>query len=237
MDSTLREQMISEHVHLVHCIVGRVTTSLPPTVDREDLLSAGTVGLIKAVDRYDPKRGVKFETYASQVIRGEVMESLRDRDWAPRGLRRRARELAAAVAGKQRELGRPPEDEEIAEAMGLTLKQYHELLSEASGTSLLSLDEVFEMGVQAEGDTSRELMPAEAEESPLDKLTQDEQRAEIAHAVNELPDREKLVVSLYYQDGLSLREIGEVLGVTESRICQIHTQAITRLRAVLVQDL
>jgi RNA polymerase sigma factor FliA len=233
MDAVAREEMIVGNLPLVRRIVVHVTTTLPPGVDRDDLESAGVIGLIKAVDRYDPHRGVKFVTYASQLIRGEVMESLRARDWAPRSLRRRSRELTAAVAELQREFGRPPADDQVAERLGVPLQQYHRLISQISGVNLVSLDEVTDMGVQTDGENSAELAIAEPDGNPLEKLAQEERKELLALAVEGLPEREKLIVALYYQEGLSLKEIGHVLGVTESRVCQIHTQAMSRLRKAL----
>lgn len=232
MDKEQRDKLIEKHVELVHYIVGRVSVTLPTTVDREDLVSSGIIGLIKAVDRFDPSRGVKFATYASQVIRGEVMECLRSRDWAPRSLRRQAREIAQTIGNLEAQLGYTPDDEQIAQALHISVTEYHEILSEISGTTILSLDELMEdqpylktEPVQSKKDNSPD--------NPADALQQAEIQQMIAQAIEELPKREKHIVALYYQENLTLREIGEVLGVTESRICQIHAQAISRLHGYL----
>lgn len=236
MNERERESLIEEHVDLVRYIVGRVTVTLPESVDREDLVSAGIIGLIKAVDRFDPERGVKFETYASTVIRGEVMESLRARDWAPRSLRRQGREIARTIGELEAQLGYPPSDEEIAEALQMDVAEYHEVLGKISSTLVLSLDEIMEdqphlrpKPIKAGQDASYR--------NPADALEQAEIQQMIAQAIEQLPEREKHIIALYYQEDLTLREIGEVLGVTESRICQIHAQAISRLHGHLSSHL
>ncbi len=235
MDQQERDRLIEDHIDLVHYIVGRVTVTLPESVDREDLISAGIIGLIKAVDRFDPTRGVKFETYATTVIRGEVMESLRARDWAPRSLRRQGREIARTIGELEAQLGYPPTDEEIAEALQMDVEEYHEVLGKLSGTLVLSLDEIME--------DQPHLRPEPMKSSdvtyrnPADTLEQAEIQQMIAQAIEQLPEREKHVIALYYQEELTLKEIGEVLGVTESRICQIHAQAISRLHGYISRHL
>jgi RNA polymerase sigma factor for flagellar operon FliA len=232
-----REKLIVKHVSLVHYIVGRIAASLPETVDREDLVSAGIVGLIKAVDRFDPTRGVKFETYASALVRGEIMESLRAKDWVPRSVRRRARELAAVIAELEMRLGRPPEDTDIAEAMELDIDEYYRLLSEASATTLVSLEEALGGDEPGERDGGEAREPSDAYANPLAQIEEREVRRLVSEAVTNLPEREQFVIGLYYQEELTLREIGEVLGVTESRVCQIHTQAVARLRGAVQRQL
>jgi len=220
----------------VHYIVGRITISLPPSADRDDLVSAGIVGLIKAVDRFDPTRGVKFETYASSVIRGEIMESLRARDWAPRSLRRRAREVAEIVGELETQIGHPPTDAEIAQALQVDIDEYYKLLGEISGVAIASLEEIVKEQPYQE---ARYLNPAEPPNGfgdPGHNFEQNELRQSIAQVIEELPPREKHIIALYYQEELTLREIGEILGITESRVCQIHAQAITRLRGRLMKE-
>lgn len=227
-----RERLITEHVGLVKYIVGRVAVRLPESVEREDLESAGIMGLIKAADRFEPGRGVKFATYASTVIRGQVMELLRSRDWAPRSVRRRYRELERTVATLQRQLGRQPTEEEIGRAMGLSDNEYQELLSSTAVIAVASLEEMME-GEDGAQECDAEPLgePAAFGEDPAEIIDQQALKDLLARAVDNLPERDRIVIGLYYQDELTLREIGEVLDVTESRVCQIHTQAIARLRA------
>ncbi len=230
-DEQEREELILEHIGLVRYIVGRVSVRLPESVEKEDLESAGIIGLIKAADRFEPGRGVKFATYASTVIRGEVMELLRSRDWAPRSVRRRYRELEENVAALQRQLGRQPTEAEICGAMDLSADEYQELLSSTSSMAVSSLEELMEgdEAVQVDSDA----LPFEAGSIDGDPAAVVDRRALqdlVARAVDDLPHQDRIVIGLYYQDELTLREIGEVLDVTESRVCQIHTQAITRLR-------
>lgn len=226
-----REKLILEHVGLVRYIVGRVSVRLPESVDREDLESAGIVGLIKATDRFEPGRGVKFATYASTVIRGEIMELLRSRDWAPRSVRKRYRELESAVAGLQRQLGRQPTEDEIRSSLGMNAEDYQELLSSTASVAVASLEELMEADESLQVDEDAlPLEPAAIGEDPAELVDRRALQDLIARAVDDLPERDRIVIGLYYQDELTLREIGEVLNVTESRVCQIHTQAITRLR-------
>lgn len=237
MTRTERERLIVEHVGLVHQIVGRIGAHLPETVEREDLISAGILGLIKAVDRYDPTRGAKLATYASTVIKGEVMEWLRSKDWAPRSVRRKARELAKVVGQLEYEKGRPPSEEEIAEALEITVDAYQQLLTQTSATVLLSLE-----GTLGAGDDERDgelvdLEPMAEFADPAEHVERAEVKRLLVSAVRRLPDREKQVIGMYYQHELTLREIGQVLGVTESRVCQIHSQAIARLRGIASREL
>lgn len=224
-------------MHIVKYVVGRITMHLPNNVDREDLVSAGILGLIKAVDRFDPSRGVKFETYATTVVRGEVMESLRAKDWAPRSMRRKLRNLAEVISQLEGRLMRAPEEEEVAEAMGMDLNEYHRFLSAASAATVASIEELlvgeepYETADQAPGEVSDDFA------DPLAILEKNELRRMVAEAVMALPERERTVISLYYEQELTLKEIGEIMGVTESRICQIHTQATARLRAGIQREL
>ncbi len=237
MNSAQREALIKKHIDLVHYLVGRVSISLPPHVDREDLFSAGIVGLIKAVDRFAPTRGVKFETYATAVIRGEIMESLRGRDWAPRSLRRRAREVAEVVADLEARIGQPPTDAEIAAALDIDIHEYYELLGQISSATIASLEQLVGSQPYREPGQLNPARPADDFSNPLHNMEQNELRALIAQVVEELPPREKHILALYYQEDLTLREIGDILGVTESRVCQIHSQTITRLRGRLDKEL
>ena len=231
IDAEEREELILEHIGLVRYIVGRVSVRLPESVEREDLESAGIVGLIKATDRFEPGRGVKFATYASSVIRGEIMELLRSRDWAPRGVRKRYRELEQTVARLQHQLGRQPDESEIRCALGLEADEYQELLSSTASLAVASLEELMEADETLQVDEdSLPLEPTSIGDDPAEVVDRQALQELIAHAVDDLPERDRIVIGLYYQDELTLREIGEVLDVTESRICQIHTQAITRLR-------
>jgi len=227
-----RERLILEHMGLVKYIVGRVSVRLPESVEREDLDSAGIMGLIKAADRYEPGRGVKFATYATSVIRGEVMELLRSRDWAPRSVRRRYRELESAIGELQQQLGRQPNEDEISSRLLLTKEEYHELLSITGSMAVASLEEMVE-GDQAlqMDETALPGEPVVHGDDPAEIVDRQALHDVIARAVDGLPQRDRIVIGLYYQDELTLREIGEVLEVTESRVCQIHTQAIARLRA------
>ena len=232
-----REQVIRDNVAIVRHVVGRITMHLPNNVDREDLISAGILGLIKAVDRFDPGRGVKFETYATTVVRGEVMESLRAKDWAPRSMRRKLRALAEVIAQLEGRLLRAPEEAEVAEAMGMEVDEYHRFLSAASAATVGSIEELltgeepYETADQAPGETSDDFA------DPCTVIEKSELRRMVAEAVLALPERERTVISLYYEQELTLKEIGEIMGVTESRICQIHTQATARLRASIQREL
>lgn len=232
-----REQIIRDHVHIVRFVVGRMTTQLPGSVDREDLISAGILGLIKAVDRFDPNRGVKFETYATTVVRGEVMESLRARDWAPRSLRRKLRHLGEVMTRLEGRLSRAPEEDEIAEEMEMSLEEYHKFLADASAATVCSMEELLASDEPTERLVDDPREPTDDFADPSLVIETRELRRLVAEAVMRLPERERTVISLYYEQELTLKEIGEVLGVTESRICQIHTQATARLRAAVTREL
>ena len=237
MVQTERERLIADHVRLVHHIVGRISVHLPDNVDREDLVSAGVLGLIKAVDRYDAARGAKLATYASSVIRGEIMESLREKDWAPRSVRRKARELAKVAAALEYELGRPPEETEISEAMGITIEEYQKMLEDTSGATLLSLEEALAGGEDDREGEAADVDPEDDFADPALQFEDQDVRRLLVGAIERLPEREKYVLGMYYQRELTLKEIGRVLGVTESRVCQIHTQAIHRLRGIASREL
>ena len=223
-----REELILKYAPLVRYIAERMAMRLPPSVSKDDLASAGILGLFDAIDKFDPERGVKFRTYAEHRIRGAILDELRKMDWVLRSVRRDVHRIEDAIRALESKFGRPPRDFEIAEYMGLDIEAYHRMLQKARGVNLLSLDETL-----PDGSLSRFRNRASEDVSPLDELKIKELKKVIAGAISTLSEKEQLVVSLYYYDELTLREIGEVLDLTESRISQIHTKAIIRLRAKL----
>lgn len=230
----LRERLILEYAPLVKHVAGRLAVMLPPHVEFDDLVSYGMFGLVEAVERYDFERGVKFETYAAARIRGAIIDGLRSADWVPRSVRQKARALEKELIRLESRLGRAASDDEIAQALGMTVQEYDRLLAELSGASLVSLDEVWVADPEEESQLRLlETVSNESAASPEDSLEEKELERLLAEAIDRLPERERLVVALYYHEGLTLKEIGRVLGVTESRVCQIHTKAILRLRAYL----
>jgi RNA polymerase sigma factor FliA len=230
----IRDRLIVTYAPLVKYVAGRLGSGLPAHVDDEDLVSYGLLGLIGAIERYDPDRDVKFETYAIARIRGAIIDELRALDWVPRSVRSRARDIERAIGELEAKLGRVPTDEEIAGKLGITTDELDESLSEISRSSIAALDELWTIGGSG-GDQVSLIDTIEDTEAPDPQgaLSQTELREAIADAIARLPEREKLVVTLYYYEELTLREIGEVLGVTESRVSQLHTKAILRLKARL----
>jgi RNA polymerase sigma factor for flagellar operon FliA len=232
-DQRVRDRLILTYAPLVKFVAGRVGSGLPSHVDDEDLISYGLLGLIRAIERYDMSREVKFETYAIPRIRGAIIDELRAMDWVPRSVRGRARDIERAIAELEARLGRAPSDEEIAQRLGLSEEELDESLGEISRTSIVALDELW--SVSGGGDQVALIDTIEDTQvpSPQAALADTELREAIGEALARLPEREKLVVTLYYYEELTLREIGEVLGVTESRVSQLHTKAILRLKARL----
>jgi RNA polymerase sigma factor for flagellar operon FliA len=229
-----REQLILHYAPLVKYVAGRVSSGLPPSVEFGDLVSYGVFGLLDAIDKYDPGRGIKFETYAIARIKGAIIDELRADDWVPRSVRFKAREIERAYISMESELRRIPTDEEVAEKLGITLDEYLNLLGKLSLVSLVALDELWTVS----GDRPDRISLADTVEDvkvkdPSKTFEIEEMKDMIADAINRLPERERIVVSLYYFEGLTMWEIGEVLSVTESRVCQMHTKAILRLRAKL----
>ncbi|HEY3265313.1 MAG TPA: FliA/WhiG family RNA polymerase sigma factor [Armatimonadota bacterium] len=234
-DSSARDEIISRYAYLVNITVGRIVANFPPNLDREDLISAGTMGLIKAVDQFDLGREVKFETYGIALIRGAVLEMLREQDWVPRSIRDRVKLIDRAMAALEVDLGRPATDFEIADALGVTLDHYHQMLSETGRTSLISLDEILVGGDDGDGVHLSDAL-ADHNADTMRSVETEERYRRLIQAVDALPPRERMVVALYYRDGLTFKEIGRVLQVSESRAYQLHGQAVNRMRKNLVPD-
>ena len=232
-DKALRDRLILTYAPLVKYVAGRLGSGLPAHVDEGDLVSYGLLGLIAAVDRYDPGRDVKFETYAITRIRGSILDELRALDWVPRSVRFRAREIERAIAELERKLGRAPTDEEIAGKLAISGDALEESLTDISRSSIAALDELWTISGSGDQIALIDTIEDESEPDPQSALSQTEVKEAIADAIARLPEREKLVVTLYYYEDLTLREIGEVLGVTESRVSQLHTKAVLRLKSRL----
>ena len=226
------EALIREHLPLVKYLAGRMIVHLPPQVELDDLISYGIFGLMEAIRRYDPSRGVKFETYAYTRIRGAMLDGLRAMDWVPQGLRRRAREVEACYRRLESRLGRPAEDEEVAAELGMTPAEFAELLQELARTTVVSLDDLLP-GESEEPASVLERLADPGAADPLAAATLADLKERLARALAELPERERLIVTLYYYEGLTVKEIAAVLGVSPSRVSQLHTRAILRLRARL----
>ena len=233
-DQHLRDRLILSYAPLVKYVAGRLGSGLPAHVDEGDLVSYGLLGLIGAIERYDPERDVKFETYAISRIKGSIIDELRAMDWVPRSVRARARDIERAIGELEARLGRAPTDEEIAGKLGVSQDELADSLTDISRSSIAALDELWTVSSTG-GDQIALIDTIEdtAGVQPQTALDQTELREALADAIARLPEREKLVVTLYYYEELTLREIGEVLGVTESRVSQLHTKAILRLKARL----
>lgn len=229
-----RQQMILRYAPLVRQVVGRIMVVLPRTVDKEDMLGYGTVGLIEAVDRFDPGLGVSFESFAAERIRGSVIDALRAADWIPRSSRKRARDIQRTFLALEEQLGRAPTDQEVAESLGLTLAQLHRAMADAVCT-IVSLERPVRL---ADEDSSMTLMDcvSDAAAGPGQEVEQRELRQLIYDALERLEERERLILSLYYEQSLTLREIGQVMEISESRVWQLHARAITRIRAYIDAD-
>jgi RNA polymerase sigma factor for flagellar operon FliA len=217
------DALVTRHAELVKRIAYHLAGRLPASVEVADLIQAGMLGLLEAASNYAADRGATFETYAGIRIRGAMIDALRKLDWAPRSVHRKARAVANAVREIEKETGRDARDGEIAERLGVTLEEYHSIVQDAASCRLASLDD----------ETAEHA--AESSADPFREVADEGFRAALAQAIGLLPEREKLVMSLYYSDGLNLKEIGAVLKVTESRVCQLHGQALVRLKARLVQ--
>ena len=228
-DQDARDQIIQRYAHLVSITAGRLFGPMPGGIERDDLVGAGIVGLVKAVDQFDPERGIKFETYAITLVRGAILEMLRGDDWVPRLVRDQQKQLKQAYVRLETRLGRPATEEEVAEEMGIPPEKLDKLLSNIGRSNLLSLDD---LRLGSEQQRLVDLLPAE-DPSPLESVALRQRQTALAGAVDKLPDRERTVVSLYYHEGLTFKEIGTVLTVSESRAYQLHSQAVTRLRGYL----
>jgi RNA polymerase sigma factor for flagellar operon FliA len=232
-DAGLRDSLIIHYSPLVKFVASRVAVGLPQNVEQADLASYGMFGLIDAIDKFEPGRGFKFETYAISRIKGAILDELRSIDWVPRSIRAKARSVEKAYAKLEAKFGRTPSDEEVAVEMKLTDEQFQATLSQISVLGLAALDEMLVMG----GDRGESLTLgdtiADSNHGPMGAFEVTELRQMLSQAINGMPEREKIVLTLYYYENLTLSEIGRVLGVTESRVCQIHTKAVLQLRSRL----
>jgi RNA polymerase sigma factor for flagellar operon FliA len=232
-DKGLRDRLILTYAPLVKYVAGRLGSGLPAHVDEGDLVSYGLLGLIGAIERYDPDRDIKFETYAISRIKGAILDELRALDWVPRSGRSRAREIERAIGELEARLGTAPTDEQIAQKIGISVDELEESLTDISRSSIAALDELWSTSGEGDQVSLLDTIEDTTGPRPADALDESEMREALADAIARLPEREKLVVTLYYYEELTLREIGEVLGVTESRVSQLHTKAILRLKARL----
>jgi RNA polymerase sigma factor for flagellar operon FliA len=226
-----RNACVREHSPLVRRIALQLAPKLPASVELDDMIQAGLIGLMDAASRWKPTEGTQFETYASQRIRGAMLDELRERDWLSRGARKSMRDLEAAVNRLQQRHQRQPSESEIAAELGMTLRDYHEVLLQAKGYQLIHYED-YQSDPDEDPYLDRHVSDTRAE--PLALIEDIHYRKAVIAAIEKLPERERMLMGLYYEQDLNFKEIASVLGVTESRVCQIHSQAIVRLRAELV---
>lgn len=234
-DKHARDQLIQHFAYLVKITAGRVISNLPPSLEREDLVSAGVIGLIKAVDQFDTTRQVKFETYAIALIRGAILEMLREDDWVPRSIRERVKMLERAYMALEVTIGRPATEEEVARSLEMEPDDFHKLMLETGRTSLLSLEDML---VGSEGNEKLHLVDVIHDDgaTPSSEAEMHERRRMLGKAIERLPERERLVIALYYYEGMTFKEIGKIMVISESRVYQLHTQAVIRLHGYLQRD-
>jgi RNA polymerase sigma factor for flagellar operon FliA len=237
-DERARERLVVAYAPLVKYVAGRMSSGLPAHVEESDLISYGLTGLISAIERFDLSREIKFETYAITRIRGAIIDELRTLDWVPRSVRARARDIERANMKLEAKFQRAPTDEEMASELGMSANEFQDALLQISHSTIVALDELWNVSDSSGDQVSLlDTLPDRGAPDPEAVVDQGELRDRIADAIAALPEREKLVIALYYYENLTLREIGEVLGVTESRVSQLHTKAVLRLRSKLAPEL
>ena len=232
-DPEVRQKLLEEYLPLVRSVAGRMAMGFPRSVELSDLVSTGVIGLVEALSNYDPSRGVKFETYAVPRIRGAILDELRSLDWVPRSTRAKSREIERAMNKLENKLGRIPSNRELAKSLNISSKELFSALGDVSSTAILSLDEL----IYKEEDNRQvprvEMVEAISNENVLGNLEKEELKAYIISAISQLSEQERLVVALYYYEELTLKEIGEVMQISESRVSQIHTKAVLKLRGMI----
>lgn len=227
MQGNEASDLVNQHAGLVKRIAYHLMNKLPPSVQADDLIQAGMLGLLEASRNYDATQGASFETYAGIRIRGSMLDEIRRSDWTPRSVHRKARQVTEAMRDIEHRVGRDARDVEVADAMGISIEEYHRVLQDSMGCRIFSLDELTAVGEGMIDIEERET------DTPFDGLQKDAFKKALADAIAGLPERERLVIAMYYDNEMNLREIGHVLGVSESRVCQIHSQATLRLRSRL----
>ena len=228
-----REQLILDHMPQIKYIAQRISTKLPSHVELNDLVSAGVLGLLDAIEKFDSSRGVKFKTYAELRVKGAILDSLRNLDWAPRSLRKKSKDLERAHKELEQRMGRPATDQELCVELNLSLEEFHELIDQIKGLNLGSFHEIASQEDDRNSEPLVKYVPDAPQLDPFFVFEKSELRNILATAIDSLPKKERLVVSLYYFDELTMKEIGKVLGVNESRISQLHTKAMLRMRTKL----
>jgi len=232
MTAAERDALIVATLPLIKHVAHRVATRLPANIEMRDLINAGVLGLLDAVDKFEPERGVKFKTYAEVRIRGAILDSLRNLDWAPRSLRKKSKDLERIYADLSQKLGRPATDEEVSEAMGEDIEDFHALVEQLHGLTIGSFENV---GDSEDSDNYINYYPDDGTNDPYVRFQSSELTALLGQAIDELPEKERLVLSLYYYEEFTMKEIGTLLGVNESRVSQLHTKATLRLRTRLAK--
>ena len=228
LNEKTRDELVLKHAHLVKYIADRIAIKLPPNISKEELISAGIVGLLDSLDKFDSEMGIKFQTYAEHRIKGAILDELRKMDWIPRSIRKNIHWIESAMTATRSRLGREPEDFEVAQEMGIDIDSYYKIIGKSRGVGILSLDEVM-----PDGTTPKFARQASDIPSPFDELKIKELKQTLSKAISTLSKKEQLVLSLYYYEELTLKDIAKVLGLTESRVSQVHTKAIIRLRTKL----
>lgn len=231
--TVLRDKFIRQYMPLVKYVAGKVASGMPKSVEFDDLVGFGQFGLLDAIEKYDISNNVKFKTYAVTRIRGSIFDELRKIDWVPRSVRQKSREIEDAIVSLESRLGRPATDAEIAQSLNLSEEEYHKTVMKVSGTSVLSLNDAWYTGDDNDNMSIGNNIESPASLNPDVIAEREEIKKVIAEAISELPEKEKMVIVLYYHEDLTFKEIGEVLDVSESRISQLHTKANLRLRAKL----
>ena len=232
-DPAIRDAFIKQYAPLVKYVAGKVAASMPNSVEFDDLVGFGVFGLLDAIEKFDPEKNVKFKTYAVTRIRGAIFDELRSIDWVPRSVRQKTKEIEEAIVVLEASLGRPATDQEIAESLGMSEDELLKTMLKISGTSVLSLNDVWFSGDDADKISIGESIESPSSFNPDSSVEREEIKRVIVQSISELPEKEKKVLILYYYEDLTLKEIGQVLEVTESRVSQLHTKAILRLRAKL----
>lgn len=231
-----KDKLILEYAPLIKFIAQKIAVRLPSNIELDDLISSGVIGLMDAIDKYDPTRDNKFKTYAEFRIRGAILDELRAQDWVPRSIRDKSKLLDKTIANLEIELGRIPTDEEVAKALNVSIDEFHSLINQVRPVSLLSIDESQTFS-NVDKKSILNILEGCKLNNPFNQLNMKSVKDIVTLAIEELPERQRLVLSLYYYEDLNLKEIGKVLRVTESRVSQLHAQAVTRLRSKLAQTL